>query len=180
MYNGTKNKPRRIQMNKFKKIAATSLMLLTVLNTSTFACNKKLTRMANFAAKTALLTTGIYAIAVRDIAKSNALVISGQIFLTKEDFDKCETTRRLIRNNKILFTKKEIKSIEKILDDKTEGPRRSNKSVLNLEKHNQIMKEVAELYKVQMQYKMKGDMENYEICQKNINHLLKIGCELVN
>lgn len=167
-------------MNKFKKIAATSLMLLTVLNTSTLACNKKLTKMANFAAKTAFLAAGVYAAAVRDIAKSNALVISGQIFLTKEDVDKCERTRRLIRNNKILFTKKEIKSIEKILDDKTEGPRGSNKSVLNLEKHNQIMREVAELYKVQMQYKIKGDMENYEICQKNIDHLFEIDRELAN
>ena len=164
-------------MKKLKKFVANLLILLTVSNTSAFALNKKLHFVAG---TTAILTAGIYFVAGRDIVKSKVINILGQPSFAEEDINKCEQTKRLVKNNKLLFTKKEMKSIEKILDDETTELKKSNKRMQNREKYNQIMKEISELYDMQLQCRQKGDTENYEICQKNINHLLQLGYELAN
>ena len=163
------------KMKKLKKFVANLLILLTISNTSAFALNKKLHFVAGVVGTAAILTAGIYAFKMNDMVESQAIDILNQPSLAKEDIDKCEKTEQLIKNNKVLFTKKGTKSIEKILDDKTIELKKSNKLI-----HNQIMKKISDLYDMQLQYKIKGDMENYKICKKNINSLFQLGFELAN
>lgn len=167
-------------MNRLKKLAATSFVALTVLIQPAFAANK-FTKIAGFAAGSAALAAGVYAAVIRDMVKSKTIEASNDFLLTNEQsLERCKKAKKLLQKNKILFTKKEIKDIERVLEEKIPKLTRIINLAKTRQEHNQIMEKVANLYKIQLQYRLKGDMENCEICEKEIQNLLNKDINLAN
>lgn len=165
-------------MKKLKRLTATFLVLLTILSQPVFAVNKvvsKVATVAGIAAGSIVLTAGAYAATIRQMVKSKAYYISKQDELTPEVLIKCDEMKNLLRANKFLFTKNEIKYIENLVKEKNCDFNR----LCVKDEYDRLMKEIGELYLVETKYRSQGDMESWKYYDENeIQWRWKRICEL--